>query len=113
MARRVEFRRLLNTENALRVRFELEQGQVVEFVVQLECLFDGRWAAVVRYDTVHGFAHCDRLHPYEPATKTRMQLASYNKALTFAIDDLTLNWQAYRERYEEWLRRRPARRRMS
>lgn len=113
MARQVEFRRLLNGENALRVRFELEQGQVVQFVVQLECLLDGKWAAVVRYDTAHGFAHCDRLHPYEPATKTRMQTSDYNQVLTVAIGDLSANWQRYRERYEQWLRQRPTRRRMS
>ena len=34
--RTVEFRRLLNDGNALRVRFELEQGLVTKFVVQLD-----------------------------------------------------------------------------
>ena len=31
--------------------------QVLEFVVQLEILTEGRWKPVVRYDTAHGFAH--------------------------------------------------------
>ena len=113
MARQVELRRLLGNGNALRVRFEIEQGEVVQFVVQLECLFDEQWVAVVRYDTAHGFAHCDRLHPYESAAKTRLHTTDYNQALTFAIGDLTTNWQQYRERYEQWLKKRPARRRMS
>ena len=35
----VEFHRFLNDNNALRVRFEVERGQVLKFVVQLECHF--------------------------------------------------------------------------
>ena len=38
--RLVEFRRFLDENNALRVRFELERGRVVKFVVQLECRFE-------------------------------------------------------------------------
>jgi DNA-directed RNA polymerase subunit L len=101
--RTVEFRRLLDDDNALRVRFELERGQVLKFVVQLECYFDDEWVPVVRYDTAHDFAHCDRLHPYEPTVKTRMGTQDYNEALTFAIQDLANNWSDYRRRYKEWL----------
>jgi hypothetical protein len=104
----VEFRRYLDDKNALRVRFELEQGQVVEFTVQLECRFgeDDAWASVVRYDTAHGFAHCDRHHPYDPAVKTEMHTGDYNEALTIALHDLANNWGSYRRRYEEWRRQR-------
>lgn len=106
--RLVEFHRYLNDDNALRVKFELEQGQVLKFVVQLECRFNegGNLIPVVRYDTEHGFAHCDRLHPYEKSSKTTMATQDYNEALTFAIDDMAINWSAYRRRYEEWLRQK-------
>jgi hypothetical protein len=104
--RSVEFRRLLDHHTALRVRFELVQGKVLKFVVQLECLIEGVWTAVIRYDTAHDFAHCDVLHPYETTLKTRMSTQDYNEALTFAIDDLTQNWTAYRRRYEQWLRQK-------
>jgi len=104
--RTVEFHRLLNDDNALRVRFELERGQVLKFVVQLECHFAGEWVPVVRYDTAHGFAHCDRLHPYGATVKTRMNTQDYNEALTFAIQDLVDNWSDYRRRYKEWLERK-------
>lgn len=105
---RVEFHRYLDDDNALRVEFELEHGQVVKFIVQLECRFieDGKMAPVVRYDTAHGFAHCDRLHPYETSTKITIATQDYNEALTFAIDDLVRNWSVYRRRFEEWLRRK-------
>ena len=104
--RTVEFRRLLSDDNALRVRFELERGRVLKFVVQLECYLDGKWVPVVRYDTAHGFAHCDRLHPYEATAKTKMNTQDYNEALTFAIQDLVDNWSDYRRRYKEWLERK-------
>jgi len=81
--RLVEFHRFLNDNNALRVRFEVESGQVLKFVVQLECHFgDKTWTPVIRYDTAHDFAHCDKLHPYESAIKTKME----TKDSTFAVD---------------------------
>jgi DNA-directed RNA polymerase subunit L len=98
----------LNDSNAIRVRFELEHGYVQKFMVQLECQFreDEKWKPVIRYDTAHGFAHCDRLHPYQETVKTRMTTNDYNEALSFAMNDLVNNWTAYRRRYEEWLRQK-------
>lgn len=106
--RLVEFRRYLADDNALRVSFELDHGRVVGFTVQLECRFgdDDEWVPVVRYDTAHGFAHCHRLHPYDPAVKTEMTSRDYNEALTLAMEDLANNWESYRRRYGEWLRQR-------
>lgn len=106
--RYVEFHRLLNDDNALRVQFELEHGKVFKFVVQLECRFgeSSAYTPVVRYDTAHGFAHCDRLHPYEKSSKITMATQDYNEALTFAIDDLVKRWDAYRRRFEEWFRKK-------
>jgi hypothetical protein len=106
--RSVEFRRFLDNDNALRVRFELERGRVIKFMVQLECRFgdDATWVPVVRYDTAHGFAHCDRLHPYETATKIEMTTRDYNEALTTAMNDLVKNWHNYRRRYAQWLKQR-------
>jgi len=103
--RLVEFRRLLNDDNALRAQSEVEHGQVLKFTVQLECRFleGDDFTPVIRYDTSHGFAHCDRLHPYEKATKITLYTQDYNEALTIAMDDLASNWSAYRRRFEEWL----------
>ncbi len=54
--RTVEFRNLLDEKNALRVKFELDQGSVIKFVAQLECRLDDKFVPVVRYDTAHNFA---------------------------------------------------------
>ena len=80
-------------------------GTVLKFVVQLECRFgqSSVFTPVVRYDTAHGFAHCDRLHPYEQSSKLIVPTQNYNEALTFAIDDLAKSWDTYRRRFEEWL----------
>ena len=106
--RSVEFERSLDPDNCLRVRFKTERGQILEFVVQLECHFGSgeHSVPVVRYDSAHGFAHCDRLHPYEPSAKTRMPTRNLNEALNLAIQDLAQNWSKYRRRYERWLRQR-------
>jgi len=103
--RTVEFRRFLDYDNALRVRFEAERGRIVRFVVQLECQFveDGEWTVVVRYDTAHGYAHRDLMHPSKKAEKTAMPVQDYNKAFTIAVDDVTEKRYLYRRRYEEWL----------
>jgi hypothetical protein len=101
--RTVEFRRLLDNDNALRVYFDLESGDVVKFVVQLECKFDDKWTAVIRYDTAHGFAHRDRMYPHKETEKTEMRVRDFNEGLTVAMFDLVNNWSDYRRRYEEWL----------
>jgi hypothetical protein len=102
--RTVGFRRLLDDKNVVRVSFVTERNRVLRFVVQLECRFNGEWEPVVRYDTAHGFAHRDVLHPSGKTDKTETAVRDYNEALTFAIHDLTGNWAKYRRRYEEWLK---------
>lgn len=96
----VEFRRLLDDENATRVHFDVERGRVLRFLVQLECLIENEWHPVVRYDTAHGFAHRDLMHPAGDTEKIEMAVGDYNEALTFAISDLSENWETYRGRYE-------------
>lgn len=101
--RHVEFRRSLDDDNELRISFDSDRGEISKFTVQLECRFDNEdWIAVIRYDTAHGFAHCDVLHPYKATAKTEMLTRNYNEALTFAINQLAENWFEYRRRYELW-----------
>lgn len=104
--REVKYLRFLDGENLLRVRFELERGEVIAFSVQLESDFEGHgWFPVVRYDTAHGFAHRDKMHPSRETEKTEIPTRSFKQGLTFAIGDLENNWREYRRRYEEWLKK--------
>lgn len=102
--RTVEYLRPLEALLQLRIRFETEHGQIIRFTVQLEYNLNG-WQPVVRYDTAHGFAHCDIIHPYGENEKRRLPIQDYNDALQFAIDDLVKNWGMYQRRYEAWVRR--------
>jgi hypothetical protein len=106
--RTVEFRRLLDYDNALRVMFESERGQILRFVVQLECQFaaDGEWVTIVRYDTAHGYAHRDIIRPNEKEEKTRVSVQNYNEAFTIAMGDVVEKRYVYRRRYEEWLKQK-------
>lgn len=85
--------------------FESERGRIIRFVVQLECQFaeDGEWIAIVRYDTAHGYAHRDLMHPGEKKEKTILSVQDYNEAFTIAVEDVTEKRYEYRRRYEEWL----------
>lgn len=80
------------------------EGNVTGFIVQYEALIENEWRPVVRYDTTHGFAHRDLLHPGGDSEKQPLYLPSLNLALTFAIQDLKMLWTRYRAGYEEELR---------
>ncbi|MGI8484916.1 MAG: DUF7718 family protein [Thermomicrobiales bacterium] len=54
----------LDHENVLRVRIATDRkGKIVAFTVQLECLVEGNWYNVVRYDSAHGQGHIDLINP--------------------------------------------------
>lgn len=64
--------------------------------MQLEVLINKKWYPVIRYDTAHGFAHCDILHYTGKTEKIIMPEMSYKEALNYADDDLNENWEIYR-----------------
>jgi len=99
--RTVEFHRFFDNDNALRVRFDVDHGEVLSFVVQLESWIDNKWKAVVRYDTAHGFAHRDKMHSRKDTEKVEISVRNYKEGLNFAVDDMEANWRDYRRRYEE------------
>lgn len=104
MHKEVVFVHSLAPGSIARVRFTKERGRIVEFVVQLECLIGEEWRPVVRYDTAHGFAHQDILHPNGTTEKRALPVTDFNRALTFAQLDVKTNWQRYKERYARWLK---------
>jgi hypothetical protein len=82
-----------------RHRHHRYKNEIVEFVVQLEIFINGRWHAIIRYDTSHGFAHCDIIHFTGKIEKIKMPTLDYREALTYADEDMDENWQTYRQRY--------------
>lgn len=91
-------------QDRIRVSFLREKRWVVNFCVQYEAIILGQWKPIVRYDTAHGFPHVDILHPDGTSDKRELSL-NYNEALTYAIADVMSNWESYRRRYEEAMKK--------
>lgn len=85
----------------LRVKFYKDKSVILEFLVQYEGNIRGVWQAIVRYDTRHGFAHRDLIHPDGRTEKEPLWWQDYNLALTYVTEDLKQNWQKYRHNFEE------------
>jgi hypothetical protein len=91
---RTEYVRVLDADVRYRVCFVEDHGLIREFVVQLEIVVEDRWTPVIRYDTAHGFAHCDRYEPdgtvkrHEP-----LPAADFNQALTWATRRIRTDWE--------------------
>ena len=83
----------------IRMRITVENGQVVDIVVQYETLIDGKWHAIVRYDCVHGFFHRDVLFPNGEKDKQVIEFDKLETALTYAEQDLKDRWEFYKKRY--------------
>ena len=95
----------LSFEDRIRVRFALEGGVVVDFVVQYETVSEDQWRPVVRYDLAHGYLHRDRPDPRgDLTTKEAMPYGTLATAMTEAIREIKVNWPEYRRWFEERMR---------
>ena len=81
------------------------RNEVVDFSVQYETLINGKWFPVVRYDTAHGFAHRDILRMKGEKRKTPIFVGDKNDALTFAENDIKDNWEVYKQRFLQEVKR--------
>ena len=88
--------------DALRVRFDVDRGQVTAFTVQYEIWRDERWLPVVRYDSAHQQPHRDTLDRSGKVVAKDWLPAgiSLNVAMQQAIRDLKSNWRAYLAAFE-------------
>lgn len=87
----------------LRVRFTVERGQVISFLVRYETTIVGKRVPVARYDGVHGSAHRDLLNQEgELIDKWWLpENLAFAEALTIGLKDLRENWRGYRETFFE------------
>lgn len=86
------------TDTRIRHYHRTEGGAVVRFTIQLEVETKGRWKAVIRYDSAHGYAHIDRFNLEGKRRKERLHL-KFGEALTRAEREIKQNWLTYRERF--------------
>jgi hypothetical protein len=93
---------LLNFDARYRVRFEVDKGKILQFVVQLELLSSDKWVTVVRYDTAHRSAHRDSYKADGSVSRHEaLPVSEYKDALTYAIRDIRLNWEEWIRQYQE------------
>jgi hypothetical protein len=93
-----EYLILIDTDARKRHYHAMEGGKIVRFVVQLEVFADATWKEVIRYDCAHDYVHKDCYNIKGRSRKIRLNL-EYEDALTLADDDISDNWQTYRERF--------------
>lgn len=92
-----EFEIEYNADTRARFSFVTEREEVVRFVVQLEVFVGAQWRPAVRYDTAHGFAHCDWYRGDGSCEKIDLEM-SFADALTYAQRDVRENWETHRRR---------------
>ncbi len=95
---------------SLRIRIDINRGEVTRFVVQLEYnTGDDTWLPIVRYDSAHGRPHRDILGPNGETVKKEWldELLDHNvsmaEGLSYGQDDLKRNWSAYRDTFLEMM----------
>jgi hypothetical protein len=76
-----------------------KRKKIVVFRIQLEIFVRDEWDAVVRYDTAHGKAHRDVLHPNGSQSKDWFEDYTIEEVLTIGQKDILENWSAYRDRF--------------
>ena len=96
-----EFLKYLDKNNLerIRLRITVENGKVVDIVVQYETKIEGKWTPIVRYDCSHGFLHRDVMHPNGDKDKQVLTFDSLEMALTYAEQDFKDRWEFYKNRY--------------
>jgi hypothetical protein len=97
--------RYLTHEDRVRCQIELERGQVEKFVIQYEIFAQGEWAAVTGFDTFHDAVHRDLIAPDGTVAKRWFFQFSFDEGLTFAYNDIEMNWEKYREWYKSKVER--------
>jgi hypothetical protein len=100
------FFKFLDSGDTIRIGFDLDRGSVTDFRVQLESWIDGRWRAITRYDTAHGFAHRDTLGwGGEVIDKSPLPREwDLTRAFNHAVHDLETQADTFRD---EFVRRKP------
>jgi len=97
------FKYLDNNElERLRIRLKLEKGEIIELVCLNESFINGKWNAIVRYDTAHGFFHRDVNGDQK---KYSIEMDSLKVAASFAEQDIKDRWKFYKNRYIKKLKK--------
>lgn len=83
----------------LRIKLVVQQGRLINFVVQYESLIGNKWKEIVRYDCAHDYFHRDLIYPDGEKIKKKITIFDLKMALMYAEQDITDRWEWYKEQY--------------
>jgi len=90
----------------MRVRLQVEKGELLDVVYQYESFLDNNWVPIVRYDCAHGFFHRDVLQPGGQKEKQVISIDSLKTASKYAGQDIKDRWEWYKERFIKKMKKR-------
>ena len=91
--------RYLTGEDRVRCQITLEKGRVEGFVIQYEIFIENQWSPVTRFDTFHDGVHRDLIEPSGRVLKKWFLHLGFDEGLSFAYNDIHMNWERYRQQY--------------
>jgi len=95
-----------NGHERLRIRLELDKGELKDVVFQYESFLGGHWYPIVRYDCAHGFFHRDTMKPNGDKEKQILEFDNLKTGAKYAEQDLKDRWEWYRERFLKTMKRK-------
>ena len=102
--RKIQYTVEITFEDRMRVEIYIKKNKVVDFVVQQESLIRDKWNAIIRYNYAHGKPHKDIVSPDGITKKEWIEISDLSKIIEMAKQDITKNWQKFRDAYEEKLK---------
>lgn len=105
MPRQQRWTKWLTRSDRVEVRIRTSGKEVLGFAVQYLAEMEGRWHAVVRFDTAHGGPHTDILAPGGAKETLRLKELDNRDALTYALTDINDRWEFYRARYQRSMKK--------
>jgi hypothetical protein len=105
--KRKEFFKILDRDghDRLRVRLDVDNGELINLVVQYESLIENKWTAIVRYDIEHGFFHRDLMTPKGEKIKTPIEMPDLKTATIYAEQDIKDKWEIYKQKFLKGLKK--------
>lgn len=98
MVKKIEYIRLLTSEDKVRINFSKNRGKISKFIVQYYTKVEKRWRTVMRIDNCHGYPH---KHTYHLRKKEFVLLLSQdnNMAFTEAQNFIRTNFKKIKENF--------------
>ena len=95
----------LSSKDVVDLLFEIEEGRVVDFVINFRSLIQDTWHEIYRVDTSHGYLHEQRfwISP-KPISLPRMADMPLEQIVNTYLEKAKQNYERYKKYYLENLK---------